>query len=272
VLADERERIAGAEQLLVAQATDAHPRVRTEAVRGLSFYPTSDAMAAVVAAANVTPEDKYVSYTCDAALGANLDVWKSRHAAGQFAAKDSPAERICASVLGLDKIAAEMAPHLKLLLSEEPHPEEQKNKSLTVLAGMTGGDRDSGRIVFRRVCANCHKVGSEGAELGPELTKVATRLDGYKLLESIIYPNAAVDEKYLSTMVLTDDGRSIVGLLVSETPEELVIFDGKEHKKIPVAEIDERTKLKQSSMPDGLAGTLSPPELLDVVEYLRSLK
>jgi putative heme-binding domain-containing protein len=81
-----------------------------------------------------------------------------------------------------------------------------------------------------------------------------------------------VDEKYLSTMILTADGRSIVGLLVSETPEEVVIFDGKEHKKIPVAEIDERTKLKQSSMPDGLAGTLAPTELLDVVEYLRGLK
>ena len=272
VLADERERIAGAEQLLVAQATDAHPRVRTEAVRGLSFYPTSDAMAAVAAAANVTPEDKYVSYTCDAALAANLDVWKPRHAAGQFVAKGSPAERICTSVLGLDKIAAEMAPHLKLLLSEESHPDEVRNKAITALAGIRGGDPVSGRVVFRRVCSNCHKVGMEGVELGPELTKVATRLDGYKLFESIIHPNAVVDDQYLSTMVLTDDGRSVVGLLVRETPEELVIFDGREQKRIATDEIDERAKIKQSSMPDGLAGTLSPTELLDVVEFLRSLK
>jgi putative heme-binding domain-containing protein len=272
VLADERERIAGAEQLLIARATDPHPRVRTEAVRGLSFYPTSDAMAAVVAAANVTPEDTFVTYTCDAALGANLDVWKSRNAAGGFVPKGSPAERICASVLGLDKIAAEMAPHLNLLLSEESHSEEQKNKALTALAGMRGGDADGGRIVFRRVCANCHKVGADGAELGPELTKVAARLDGYKLLESIIYPNAAVDDKYLSTLIITADGHSIQGLVVSETPAEVVIFDGKRPLKIAAAEIDERTKLTQSSMPDGLAGTLSPAELLDLVEYLRSLK
>ena len=241
-------------------------------VGGLSFFPTSDAMAAVVAAANVTPEDMYVSYTCDAALGANLDVWKSRYSAGQFVEKGSPAERICASVLGLDTIAAEMAPHLELLLSEEPHPEEQKNKSLAVLAGLKGGNADGGKAVFRRVCINCHKVGTEGANLGPDMTQVGKRLDGYKLLESIIYPNAAVDDKYLSTMILTADGRSIVGLLVSETPEEVVIFDGKDHKKIPVTEIDERTKLKQSSMPDGLAGTLAPTELLDLVEYLRGLK
>jgi len=272
VVADERLVLPGAERLLIERATDPHPRVRTEAVRGLSFFPTSDAMDAVVAAANVTPEDRFVAYTCDAALGANLDVWKGRHASGEFVAKGSPVERICASVLGLDKIASEMAPHLKILLSEEPHPEEQKNKSLTVLAGMKGGDVDSGRIVFRRVCSNCHKVRMEGVELGPELTQVATRLDGYKLLESIIYPNAAIDDKYLSTSILTADGRSIVGLLVSETPEEVVIFDGKQQKKIAIADIDERTKLKQSSMPDGLAATLSPTELLDVVEYLRTLK
>ena len=71
---------------------------------------------------------------------------------------------------------------------------------------------------------------------------------------------------------VTDDDRSITGLLVSETPEDVVIFDGKEKKTIKVAEIEERVKLKQSSMPEGLAATLSPTELLDVIEFLKSRK
>ena len=91
-------------------------------------------------------------------------------------------------------------------------------------------------------------------------------------IESIIDPNAEIDEKYLSTVVITNDGRSITGLLVKESPEEVVIFDGKETKTIPVSEIDERAKLRQSSMPEGLAATLSPNEFLDVVTYLRQLK
>ncbi len=272
VAADERALLPEAEQLLIARATDPHPRVRTEAVRGLSFYPTSDAMAAVVAAANMLPEDRFVSYTCDAALGANLDVWKPRYAAGQFVAAGSPAAKLCASVLGLDKQAAELAPYLKILLSEEPHPAEQRNKALQAVADMPGGNAANGQQVFRRVCVACHKVDGSGADLGPEMTKVATRLNGLKIVESIVDPNAVVDDKYLSTMILTDDGRSIVGLLVSETPQAVVIFDGKEKKTIPVASIDERTKLKQSSMPDGLAKTLSPSELLDVISYLRTLK
>ena len=51
-----------------------------------------------------------------------------------------------------------------------------------------------------------------------------------------------------------------------------MIFDGKEQKSIPVDQIDERTILRQSSMPEGLAGTLSPTEFLDVVEYMRQLR
>jgi putative heme-binding domain-containing protein len=101
---------------------------------------------------------------------------------------------------------------------------------------------------------------------------VGKRLSSYKLVESIIHPNAEVAEKYLSTSILTNDGRSIVGLLVSETPEEVVIFDGKEKKTIAAADIDERTQLRQSSMPEGLAATLSPNEFLDVIVFLKSLK
>jgi hypothetical protein len=59
---------------------------------------------------------------------------------------------------------------------------------------------------------------------------------------------------------------------VSESPEEVVIFDGKEQKRIAVSEIDERMKLKQSSMPEGLAATLSPNEFLDVIAFLKSMK
>jgi putative heme-binding domain-containing protein len=272
VLADERDRFPDAQELLVAQATDPSGRVRCEAVRGLSFFGTLDAMRAVVAAANVAPSDRFVAYTCDAALGANIDVWKKEHEAGRFASRGNPAFAIIGSVLGLDKKAAEITPHLAILLSKEPTSEEQRHKALTSLAAIKGGDVESGLAVFRRVCINCHKVHAEGAGLGPELNGVARRLAPDRLFESIIDPNAQVDDKYLSTLVVTDDGRSISGLLVSETPDEIVIFDGREQRKIKTAEIEERQKLKQSSMPEGLAATLSPNELLDVVAFLRTLE
>ena len=272
VLADERERISVAEALLVAQATDTHPRVRTEAVRGLSFFATPAAMAAVVAAVNVEPADHYLAYTADAALGANIPVWKPAYEAGDLAAATTPAGRILESVLGLDKKAAEIIPLLAVLGGEQERSAEERNKAMQALADIEGGSADRGKVVFRRVCINCHRVYGEGVDLGPDMNQVGKRLAPVKLVESIIDPNAEVDAKYLSTLVITDEGKSITGLLVSETPDELVIHDGKEPKTIPLASIDERVKLKQSSMPEGLAATLSPNEFLDVITFLRSLK
>ena len=117
VLADERDRLPNAEKLLAKQAVDSHARVRTEAVRGLSFFATPEAMQAVGAAANLEPTDRYVAYTADAALGANVDVWKKSHEKGEFVSKGSPAAAILESVLGLDKKAAEIVPHLKILVT-----------------------------------------------------------------------------------------------------------------------------------------------------------
>jgi len=272
VLADERDRIADAETRLSKQAVDPHPRVRTEAVRGLSFFATPSAMQAVVAAANVEPSDRYVAYTCDAALAAHVPFWRKAHAAGTFVAKGSPAARIVDSVLGLERKSQEIIPSLAILTSKEPQPEEARNKAMQALADIKGGNPKNGKAVFHRVCIACHKAGGEGSDFGPNMDDVGARLSPYKLVESIIDPNADVAEKYLSTSILTNDGRSIVGLLIGETPEEVVIFDGKDRKTIAMDDIDERTQLRQSSMPEGLAATLSPNEFLDVIAFLKKLK
>jgi putative heme-binding domain-containing protein len=272
VLTEQRDWLADAEPLLIAQSADEHPRVRTEAVRGLSHFPTETAMAAVVNCANIEPVDYFVDYTADAALGANLAVWRAAHLRGELAQPGTPAFRMLDSVIKLDKKAAELVPYLQILLGRDPQPEEQRNKAIQAIADVPGGNPENGKLVFRRSCIACHKVFGEGADFGPDMMKVGTRLNGYKIVESIIDPNAEIDEKYLSTSVLTTDGKIITGLLVSDTDEAVVIFDGKERRTIPVDEIEERKKLRQSSMPEGLAATLSPTEFLDVIEFLRRLK
>ncbi len=56
VLTEERERLPNAADALVAAAKDPHPRVRAEAVRGLSFVPTVDAARATLAALKPTSD------------------------------------------------------------------------------------------------------------------------------------------------------------------------------------------------------------------------
>jgi putative heme-binding domain-containing protein len=82
-----------------------------------------------------------------------------------------------------------------------------------------------------------------------------------------------VDEKYRSTKVERADGSSVQGLRISKPDEfPIVIFDGKTKHVIEKKDFEKLTQSKQSSMPEGLAGTISPAEFLDLIEYLSTLK
>jgi putative heme-binding domain-containing protein len=272
VLADERDRLADSEATLESLATDTSPRVRAEVARGLSFIPTLAAAKAELAALETSPTDSWVTYTVEAALGANLKTWQTAYVKGELPHASPDGKKMLDSVIALDKKGAELLPWLQILLGKDPQPAEARNKAMQALSDARGGNADNGKVVFRRTCTACHKAFGEGADFGPDMMKVGTRLKPFKIVESVIDPNAEIDPKYLSTQIVTDTGKQYSGLVVSETAEAVVLFDGKQKQTIPVAEIELRTKLKQSSMPEGLASTLSPVEFLDVIAFLKSLK
>jgi putative heme-binding domain-containing protein len=271
ILADERERIPTALASFQKAATDEHPRVRTEAARALSFYPQGEAVTALFGITQ-KPMDYWTRYTVEHALGANEGVWQKEFVAGRLAKAGPEAEKLMEELLKNAKGSGLAAPWIKLLLSQEEKSVETKNKAMRALVDMKGNG-SKGREVFQRNCVACHKVGNgEGQDYGPNMDKLATRLTRVKILESIFDPNAEVDAKYLSTKIVRLSGAVVTGLLVSEDKKQIVIFDGKEKITIPADDVDTKTQLKQSSMPEGLAGTMSPGEFLDLVEYLASLK
>lgn len=274
VLADEREGIPEAQSLLIAAANDESGRVRTEACRGLSFFPTPEASSAVLKALG-DGQDYWVQYTAEAALGANQAIWQGDYFKGTLTRNDAPARQLLDGIISQSKTGAQAVPYLQILLGKDPQSGEAKNKAIQALSDMRGGNVANGKAVFRRNCLACHKVGSEGADFGPQMDgpePVGRRLTRYKVVESIIDPNADLNPKYLATSIATADGKTITGLLVSETKDQVVIFDGKEKREIKAADIEERTTLKQSSMPEGLAATLAPVEFLDLVAFLNSLR
>jgi putative heme-binding domain-containing protein len=279
IAADDREYIKEAFDFLKKAGSDEHPRVRTEAVRGLSFFPSAESATAVLAAMSVKPSDYYVQYTGDAALSATIPGWRQAYLKGELAKGDVAAKKTLDGVIAQDKKGAQAVPYLQILLGKDEKSAEERNKAMQALADMKGGNAENGKLVFRRNCTACHQVFGEGQSYGPQMDgnpdgkgPVGKRLSRLKLVESIIDPNADVDPKYASTRILTVDDKTVTGLLVSETKEEVVIFDGKDKKKIKVADIADRKTLKQSSMPEGLAATMSPVEFLDVIEFLSSLK
>lgn len=272
VVADERDYLPSAFDLLKAASLDENSRTRTEALRGLSYFATTESASAVLESLRKNPPDYFTQYTGEAALGANLNGWRTGYLKGELAKDDPAGKKLLDNVISIDKKGAQVIPYLQILLGKDSSALEQRNKAMQALADMKGGDPENGKQVFRRGCLACHKVFNEGQDFGPDMMKVGMRLTKYKLVESIIDPNADVDKKYLSTLISTSSGKIVTGLLVSENKDEVVIFDGKVKRVIKVADIEERKTLKQSSMPEGLAGTISPAEFLDVIAFLATLK
>ncbi len=273
VLADERDRVPGAIERFKKAAMDEHPRVRTEAARALSFYATGEAMSAVAAIA-AKPMDYWTKYTVESALAANASSWPADFYSGKLAATNPEAGKLLETIRKSSAQDNAAAPWLKQLLGTEMKSKEERFQAMKALAALPGNP-SKGREIFQRNCTACHKVGQgEGNDYGPNLEKLMSKMGQTKIkvVESIIDPNAEVDKKYLSTKIDRLSGGQVTGLIVSENKKEIVIFDGKEKKTIPLDDIDARTTLKQSSMPEGQAGTMSPSEFLDLIEYLSSLK
>jgi putative heme-binding domain-containing protein len=130
-------------------------------------------------------------------------------------------------------------------------------------------DRNRGRAVFVKACANCHMHGDVGGKLGPNLTGAWMNGVNY-FVENLVDPNAVVGPDYQLTTVITDDGRSISGIVAEETPESLVLRTPEGPVTVPLTAIEERTTSAKSLMPSGILESLPEDEFLALIKFLTS--
>ena len=143
------------------------------------------------------------------------------------------------------------------------------------LAGRGGAPSAAdGERVFRDVCAQCHRFGTIGQDFAPDLTKVGSTVARRDILRSIFFPNEVVDQKYATTVIVTKDGATIRGLLVSETPQNVLLKTAAEPEPVTVvkATIAKRTTERVSIMPDDLADRVTDNGVRDVTVYLMGAK
>ncbi len=142
-----------------------------------------------------------------------------------------------------------------------------KYKSMLPAERIKTADRSAGRRLFVRHCGACHKLFGEGGQVGPELTGAQrTNLD--YLLENLVDPSALVGRDYQMTVIQTDDGRVINGIIVQEDDEVLAVQTQNERLSLAKNEIEASEKSKLSLMPEGLLEKLSEPELRNLIGYL----
>ena len=138
------------------------------------------------------------------------------------------------------------------------------------------GDIAKGARIYMREavqCARCHKVGDAGIEVGPALTEIGDKLPKEELYAAILDPSAGISFGYEAWLVTMKDGNAAFGIIESETDDEISVKGPTgavtKHAK---ANIKSRAQQPVSLMPPGLHLTMKEAELVDLVEYLSSLK
>jgi putative membrane-bound dehydrogenase-like protein len=158
-----------------------------------------------------------------------------------------------------------------------PLPPVKGSKPLPPVAQLVAkkGDVARGKIVFDTTgtCAKCHKVDGKGKDVGPDLSGIGLKLSRTAFYESILFPSAGISHNYETYSAILNDGNTFSGLKISETDDSVTLKNTESIvRKIPKSDVDEIVKQPISIMPADLQKLVTEKDLVDVVEYLTTLK
>lgn len=145
----------------------------------------------------------------------------------------------------------------------------------TVLAG---GDAGRGRTLFfdekgNAVCGKCHRVGSQGGAVGPELTHIGGTRDVAYIAESILAPSKSIASGYETVLIVTRGGQIVTGIPRGEEGDALLLVDSQgKTQRVRKADVDRRAPQTTSLMPENFREILTVAELQDLVAFLAGLK
>ncbi|MEX2594184.1 MAG: PVC-type heme-binding CxxCH protein [Anditalea sp.] len=166
-------------------------------------------------------------------------------------------------------VRAEAASYLEINDTDNPENKLPPMKELIALEG----DKDNGMMVFKQNCAICHQVEGMGTDYGPKLTEIGSKLSKEAQYISILHPDAGISFGFEGFMLNMKDGSTLGGIIASktETDIDLKLPDGNV-TSIKTSDIISMEQLENSMMPAGLENSMTTEELVDLVEYLMSLK
>lgn len=133
---------------------------------------------------------------------------------------------------------------------------------------LAAADLENGAALFKKSCANCHKLYGEGGKIGPDLTG-ANRGNMDYLLGNIVDPSGEVPKQFTVSVIALTSGRVITGVVIGETEQVITVQTDKEQMTIAVADIEERTRTTKSLMPDGLLDALTEDQRRDLIAFIQ---
>lgn len=130
-------------------------------------------------------------------------------------------------------------------------------------------DPENGRAVFKKHCASCHRLDRDGIAVGPDLFGIRNQPKEAILLH-IIIPEYEITPGFAGYVVETKDGRTLSGLIASETPTGVTLRRALgEEETILRSQIVSLSATGLSLMPQELEKNMTQQELADLLAYLK---
>ncbi len=142
--------------------------------------------------------------------------------------------------------------------------------------GLEGGRNfENGRNLFgATACFACHRFGSEGGAIGPDLTSVSGKFSPRDLLEQILDPNKEISDQYGQLEVTMLDDSKVYGRIMNLSGDKLMLntdmMNPDAVTSIDRKRIKSMDQSKTSMMPPGLLNTCKDTDILDLLAYLLS--
>ena len=143
----------------------------------------------------------------------------------------------------------------------------------TAIDTSVSGDAARGREIVRSSsdCMTCHRVGTTGSALGPDLSRVGLDRRAAELMRALVEPNAEVQPNQRFYRVTPRRGEPVTGRLLNHDTFTVQLYDQQGQLRSFDKAALRDFGFVESPMPS-YRDTLSPQALADVVSYLVSLR
>jgi putative heme-binding domain-containing protein len=133
------------------------------------------------------------------------------------------------------------------------------------------GSPIDGAALYTQHCGVCHTPDDQGRTIGPSLANLSDRRER-SLVEAILDPNLAVEPKYQSYLIRTEDGEILVGAIESELGEAITLAraDGT-RVSVDRRRVEEMKNSGVSLMPEGIETLLNPAQVEAIIRHVQQL-
>ncbi|MBI4663264.1 MAG: c-type cytochrome [Verrucomicrobia bacterium] len=128
---------------------------------------------------------------------------------------------------------------------------------------------ENGRALFKQHCASCHRLDREGFAVGPDLFGIRNQPKEAILLH-VVVPDYEIAPGCAAYVVDTKDGRTLSGLILSETPTSITLRQAQGlEDTILRRDIASIVASNLSLMPQDLEEAMTRQDLADLIGYLK---